>query len=358
MARAFRRRTGRADVRAPPQPGPGLADAWYLEYDAEGVHEERVEAPWDRIRRPAVGKTAWLRVVGMGDASLLERIETVFGVHPLATEDAVDLDHRPKLDPYPAHHEVVLRALDVPAGRQAVTRDHRLAGEQVSIVFGEDFVVSIEASPPCRFDGVRKRLENPAHRRGADWLAYLLIDLVVDQFFPVVDDFAEDVDRLDEEVVHRPSRSTFETIHRLKRRGIDMRHVIAATRDVVSALARDPVPRVREETRAYLRDCHDHAVMQLESLDVSREMLSSMTDAYLSALSNRMNEVMKVLTVIATIFMPLTVLTGLYGMNFNPEASPYNMPELNWRYGYPAVLVAMLAIVAGMLWWFRRRKWL
>ena len=207
---------------------------------------------------------------------------------------------------------------------------------------------------------MRTRLRGGGRLReaSAGYLAYSLLDSVIDAYFPVVEAYAERLDRLEDRVIARPSRSSIAEIHSAKHDLRSLRRIVWPLSEAVNSLVRDPSPLVDDDTRVHLRDCYDHLVQIIDLVETYRELCSDLTDLYLSSISNRMNEIMKVLTIIATIFMPLSFITGLYGMNFHTERSPWNMPELNWRYGYPFSLGLMALTVLAMLWYFRRKGWL
>jgi magnesium transporter len=217
----------------------------------------------------------------------------------------------------------------------------------------------IEDPGDC-FESVRTRLRGggPLRESGPGYLAYSLIDAVVDAYFPVVETFAERLDRLEDRVIARPSRRAVAEIHAAKHSLRSLRRIVWPLREAVNSLVRDPSPLIDDNTRVHLRDCYDHLVQIIDLVETYRELCSDLTDLYLSSLSNRMNEVMKVLTIIATLFMPLSFITGLYGMNFHTERSRWNMPELDWLYGYPFALGMMALTALGMLWYFWHKGWL
>ncbi|HEX2253398.1 MAG TPA: magnesium/cobalt transporter CorA [Thermoanaerobaculia bacterium] len=296
--------------------------------------------------RPGFPGAVWLDVVGLHDVELLAAVGRCFGLHPLALEDVANLGQRPKVEPYGEHLFIVLDHLH--AGDQA------FAVEQISLFLLPGLVITFQEVPGDPFAPVRERIRRGGNRLrtlGADYLAYALIDSVVDHFFPVLESFGERIETLEEELVDRPEPAVLEHIYRLRRELLMMRRIAWPERDVLSTLYRDELPLIGPETQVFLRDCHDHAVRALEILETYRELAGSMLDVYLSSLSHRMNEVMKVLTIIATIFIPLTFIAGVYGMNFA------RMPELHWRWGYPASLGMMAVVAAALVYYFRRKGW-
>lgn len=294
----------------------------------------------------------WLNVDGLGDAAVLQRIGEVFGLHPLALEDVVNVHQRAKVEQYPNHLFIVSRMLE----EQDPTRT-----EQLSLFLGPDFVLTFQERAGDCFEPVRHRIrQNQGLVRwaGADYLAYALMDAVVDRYFPVLERCGERLDELEEHVSVSADGAVMERVYALRKSLLVMRRAVWPQRDALSGLMRDVNPLITDETRVYLRDCYDHTVQIIDMLENEREMASSLVEIYMSSVSNRTNEIMKVLAVIATIFIPLSFIAGLYGMNFNPEASPLNMPELNWYWGYPAALLGMGCIALGQLVFFWRRGWL
>jgi magnesium transporter len=288
-------------------------------------------------------------VEGVTQIEILKRIGDCYGLHPLVMEDIVNTDQRPKKEDYGTYLFIVAKMLDT-AG------DGKIAAEQISMILGDGWLLTFQeglAGDP--FEPVRERLRTAKGRirgQGADYLAYALLDAIVDHYFVVLERLADRVELLEEEVVAAPTRSTIRTIHELKQEMILIRKSVWPLRELIGGLERRDSELVQEGTIIYLRDLYDHTVQIIDTVETSREMLSGMLDIYLSSEANRTNEVMKVLTVYATIFMPLTFIVGLYGMNFK------YMPELEWHWGYPAVLVFMAAITVGMLLYFRRKQWL
>lgn len=314
-----------------------------MRYNAEGVFEpEGSDLPC-----PEPGSTLWLNVDGLADTALLTRIGEAFSLHPLALEDVVNIPQRPKTEDYGTQHFVVLQ---MPA--PATSGFH---AEQVSLLLGETYVVTFQEQPGDVFDPVRARLRNPERAirgRGADYLLYALIDAIIDAYFPILDALGDKLEALEDAILTQTDRVTMGDIHALKRELGAIRNAVWPLRDVVTALMREDQPRVGELTRLYLRDCLDHVNELTEMAASQRDIATGLVDMLLSAQAQRTNEVMRVLTLISTIFIPLTFIAGVYGMNFDA------MPELRARWGYPAVMGVMGAIAAGLLVWFRLIGWL
>ena len=296
------------------------------------------------------GQVLWVDVDDLGDGPLLQEIAEVFGLHPLAMEDVVSQRQRPKVESYDDYVFVVFRIVG-----------SRATGTQLSLFLGRDFVLTFTGQHGDIFDQVVANLQRPESKvrhRGADFLAYNLVDALIDRYFPLVDALSDQVDELQEETVLRPGGNLVARINHTKRQLLRLRRAVWPLREELRALMHNE-RMIEPETVNYLRDCHDHAVLLADNIDTLREMSAGLMDTYLSVVNQRMNEIMKTLTIIATIFIPLTFIAGIYGMNFSPEASPWNMPELTWRWGYPAALALMAAVASaftGYMWskgWFR-----
>lgn len=291
----------------------------------------------------------WINVDGLSDPALLERLMEAFGIHPLVLEDVMAREQRPKLEDYGEYLFAVLNMLSLEKGTG------RTVSEQVSVILGKGFLLSVQEDPGDVFDAVRDRLRSgkgKLRKMGADALAYSLFDAVVDGYFIVLESLSDRVESLQEELVSSPKRETLQALHELRSELNYVRRCVWPLRELIGNLERRDSALLDEALAPYLRDLYDHTVQVIESVESLRETLSGFLDIYLSSLSNRMNEVMKVLTVISTLFIPLTFIAGVYGMNFRI------MPELEWRWGYPAVLGVMAGITAFMLRYFRRKGWI
>ncbi len=315
--------------------------------------EEKDHASLDDVRR-VVGKfpVVWVNVDGLGDAHAIEGIADIFGLHRLALEDVVNLHQRPKLERYDAHEFLVAY---VPRLAEKVEM------EQLSLFLGIDFVVTFQVLPEDCLTPVRDRIRQGRPRlrnNGPGYLTYAILDTVVDSYFPILEGFGDRLETLDMEILDNPTQKLVGELHEFKRELLNLRRAIWPFREVIAAMTREESPFIPPETRVYLRDVQDHSIQLVELLESMRESATSLIDLYLSSVSQRMNEVMKVLTIIATIFIPLSFVAGLYGMNFNGEKSPFNMPELNWYFGYPMALGVMLLVAVVMLFYFKRKGWL
>lgn len=299
----------------------------------------------------------WIQVRGLHDIDKLRTVWDYFSLHPLIQEDIVSVSQRPKVEQYPASVFVVMRMIT-----PVTTKDDRLTlqTEQISIVLGSNYVLSFQESDENIFEPILKRLEMTTTRLrkfGPDYLAYALMDTIVDNYFHALDLIGESIERTEELVIDDPKQDHLQRIHTLRRDLIFLRKSVWSFRDGINSLIREDSPLISEEVKVFMRDVYDHIVQVIDTVETSREMVFSLFDMYMSGLSNRMNEVMKVLTIIATIFIPLTFIAGIYGMNFDSAVSPFNMPELGWYYGYPFSLLIMGFLSIGMIIFFRRKGW-
>ena len=344
--------TAPGTLRAPDVQRVERVQVRLMRYGPDGL-EERDVAPDEDLHALVRGDSVtWIDVVGLHDLELLQRIGDAFALHPLALEDVLNVGQRSKVEDYDSHLFVVMKLLRLSPDLEV---------EQIAAFLGAGWLVTFQEVPGDAFDPVRERIRKGKGKirgAGSDYLAYALIDALVDQFFPILEEYGERIEDLEDELVKDPDRETLQKIHQLKKELLVLRRAAWPQREVVSSLERTEPPLVRPETRLFLRDCYDHTIQVMDMLETYRDLASGMLDVYLSSVSNRMNEVMKVLTVMASIFIPLTFVVGLYGMNFDPRASRWNMPELEWAYGYPAVWALMLAIVVVMVWIFRRKRWI
>jgi len=319
-----------------------------ITFDRETVVVSQPDLESECLLLPPEGRITWVNVEGIGRLELLKRLGDCYGIHPLVLEDIANTDQRPKAEEYDTYLFVVLKMLTpVEAG---------VNSEQVSLILGDGWLLTFqEGLDGDPFGPVRERLKNPQGRirsQKADFLAYSLMDIIVDNYFLVLEQVADRIEVMEEDLMRTPSQRTLAEIYRLKRELLFIHKAIWPLREVINSMIRRESPLIKESTLIYLRDLYDHTIQVIETVETLRDMLSGMLDIYLSSVSNRMNAVMKVLTIIATIFMPLTFIVGLYGMNFK------YMPELEWRWGYPAVLLVMVGVTVGMLIFFRRKKWL
>ncbi|ASV76141.1 Magnesium and cobalt transport protein CorA [Thermogutta terrifontis] len=320
----------------------------------ESLEEQEIQQPamirsW--LSRPG---WIWCDIDGPGDSQFISEVAQVFNLHPLALEDVVNTHQRAKVEEYNGTLFITMRL-------PHIAENGIIESEQISIFLGPNFLVSFQPRPGDAFTCIRKRFHNPEsplRQLGPSYLAYSLIDLIIDHYFPVLDFLGEKLESLEEKVTSADARKVLREIHDLRRELLYLRRILWPHRDAVQSLLRDYLTLLPKIVRVHLRDCWDHVVLLLDLTETYRELCADLRDYCLSAISNRMNEVMKWLTLIATIFIPLSFIAGVYGMNFDPDASPWNMPELRWYYGYPFSLLLMLAVATLMIWVFYRRGWI
>ena len=346
----------------PPGTAPGTLDdrqrgaieIRLVDYDAVDYVELKLERPEDcRPYLDRVSRT-WIQVNGRPDADTLRSLGRLFDLHELALEDVLNTGQRPKMDIYDEQLFIVL----------AMPRhvDGSVVQEQVSIFAGPDYLICFSTTAADPFEPLRKRMRPPSSSRlrsqGIDYLLYGIVDFVIDAGFPVLEEFGAEIEELEELLLASPGRDALSRIHHVRRELLLLRRMLWPQRELVSRLQRDEIALLSGQTMPFLRDCYDHCVQIIDLLESFREMSASLLEVYLSSISNRTNEVMRMLTIISTIFIPLTFIVGVYGMNFDTVRSPWSMPELGWYYGYPLVWGVMIGIAATLLWFFRRKRWL
>ncbi len=290
----------------------------------------------------------WINISGIHNPGIIEQLGKTFHLHPLLLEDVLNTGGRPKIDDYEAYLFLVLKMIDYQSDAESLDHEH------VCLVMRKGLVISMQEREGDVFGPVRERLQKAKGRirkSGSDYLTYTLIDMIVDHYFWVLENLGEKIEDFQDMVLTAPDPSVLESIHKLKRQVIYIRKSVWPVREIAGVLLRGDSDLIGRETQVYLRDVYDHAIQVVETVEMFREVLASVLDIYLSSINNKMNEVMKVLTIIATIFIPLTFIAGVYGMNFE------FMPELEYRYAYPLVWIIFIVIGGGMMAWFRHKKW-
>jgi magnesium transporter len=345
--------TAPGTLRAPEQPRTDRVRMTVIDYGPDHFEEKDVQHVEDLAPYCDSPTVTWINIEGLHDIPLLEALGREFNIHPLTLEDVLNCGQRPKLEDYGGYHFIVMKSL-------RIDEESCLEMEQISFILAEGFVITLQEIPGDSFEAVRERLrkgKGQIRAAGPDYLAYALIDALVDEFFPVLEDYGERLETLEDTVIKKATPGTLNEIHQIKRELLMVRRAAWPEREVINALQREGNELIRPETRVFLRDCYDHTIQVIDMIETYRDLAGGLLEVYLSSVSNRMNEIMKVLTIISTIFMPLSFIAGVYGMNFD-RSSPYNMPELGWTYGYPAVLCVMLTVAVGLILYFRRKGWL
>lgn len=319
-----------------------------IDYDESQLTEKELESIEECFPLKDTSTVSWINISGIHDIDVAEKIGKNFGIHPLVLEDIVNTEQRPKMEDHGEYIYTVLKMLSV----DQEAREIKV--EQVSIILSANVVVTFQEEEGDIFQFVRERIRNHKGRirkMGTDYLAYSLIDAIVDNYFTILDNISEKIDGLEEGLLTNPQPELLQNLHQLKREMIFLRKSLGPLREVINSLQRGDSPLIHEASQIYYRDVYDHVIQVIDSIETMRDMISGMLDTYLSSISYTMNEVMKVLTIIATIFIPLTFIAGIYGMNFE------FMPELGWRWAYFGVWGVIAAVATFMIGFFKRKKW-
>jgi len=326
-----------------------------IDYDQTSYNTITPDNPEECAIYQGKQTVTWINVDGLHQVDIIEKLCSCFKLHSLTVEDILNTTQRPKLDVFDEYLFLVLKM------QTYNTETQRVDMEQVSFVLGKNYLLSFQEKTGDTFDGVRTRISNNKGRirkMKTDYLLYALLDSIIDNYFSVLEKIGEEIEFIEEELVTNPLPETLGKIHILKREMILLRRSVWPLREVINSLVRDEeIDLISEAIYFYMKDLYDHTIQIIETIETFRDIISGMLDIYLSSISNRMNEVMKVLTIFAAIFIPLTFIAGLYGMNFNTVTSPLNMPELSWYYGYPFAIGIMLATAGVMILFFKKKKW-
>jgi magnesium transporter len=320
-----------------------------MDYDAGRMEERRLRSADEIPEYLDTETVSWIDVTGVHDVDLVARVGEILGIHPLVLEDIVNTHQRPKAEVYDRHLFVVLKMI------RYDVEESRVDAEQVSLILGSHYVVTFQERPGDVFEPIRERIrtgKGRVRKSGPDYLAYALMDVVVDHYFLTLEALEDQLEDLEEALLDHPGPELLQTIHDLKRVMITLRKGVWPLRELALSLERSESELIAPTTRPYLRDVYDHSIQVIDTVETFRDVLSGYLDIYLTSVSNRMNEIMKVLTIMASIFIPLTFIAGMYGMNFE------YMPELRWRWAYPTLWGVMAALGGGMVYLFRRKRWL
>jgi magnesium transporter len=320
-----------------------------INYDREQLQEKEFAAIDESFSYKDTPPVTWINIDGLHEIDIIEKIGHHFDIHPLTLEDIVNTGQRPKAEDYDDYVFIVFKMLFYDDAKMHIT------SEQVSIILGAHYLISFQEKEGDVFNFVRERIRKAKGRirkSGPDYLTYALIDATVDHYFFIIEKVGEKLEQIEEELLENPNPQTLQSIHSLKREMIYFRKQVWPIRELLNHLMHEESQLIREANHIFFRDIYDHTIQVIDAIESMRDILTGMQDLYLSTLSNKMNEVMKVLTIMATIFIPLTFIAGIYGMNFK------FMPELEWKWSYPVLWGVLVAIFVGMLLWFRRKRWL
>ncbi len=332
-----------------------IPNIFLIDYNADEALGIQLATPEECFPYLDSQSVSWVDVQGLGSEEVLKRLGKVFKLHELVLEDIVNIPQRPKVESFEEQELIILHMV-------TSREDGRgFYDEQVSLILGKNYILTVQEEPENDvFEPIRQRIHRNRgviRSQKADYLAYCLIDAIVDGFFPVLEDYGERLEDLQDEVVENPTRQTLDKIHKIKRELLLLRRAIWPQRDAINSLIREESPLIDREVRVFLRDCYDHTVQVMDMVETYRELAANLMDIYLSSLSNSTNEIMRFLTVISTVFIPLTFVSGVYGMNFDTE-SPWNMPELKMPLGYPFFWLLIMSISGGLLFYFWKKGWL
>ncbi len=320
---------------------------YLLSYNEDEYHEEQIQEIGFPVQDDS--RVSWLHAKGMRQDTLAQQLRNMFDVHPLLLENITDIGQRPKVEDFGDYMFLALRTMDFDE------RTEEVRGEQVYVIISENFVISLQDGHHPIFRSIRHRLKHKKgliRKQGTDYLAYTLVDSVVDHYFLVLEQLRQKIESIEDQLLEEPTPETLEKIHGLKRQVLAMRRYVWPLRDVIRVLQKGQSHLIDESTLLFFRDVYDHAAQVIDTIAAFQAILTSMLDIYVSNMSNRMNEIMKILAMISTIFIPLTYICSVYGMNFD------YMPELKWRWGYPMVLGIAASIVIGMFVYFKKKKWI
>jgi magnesium transporter len=345
--------TAPGTLRPLEKPGAGPVRVTVIDYSPDRCEEKQVASIEEVFPYRDTPTVTWINVEGLHDVELLQKLGRHFGFHPLALEDVLNCGQRPKIEDYGDYHFMVMKSLSRKKKEEEGTAE--LGIEQISFFLAGNYVITLQEEPGDSFEAVRERIRHGAtgqmRRMGPDYLLYALVDALIDEFFPVLESYGERVEELEDEVILRPEPAVLNEIHRIKRELLLLRRTAWPEREVINALQREEAHLIKAETRVFLRDCYDHTIQVIDMIETYRDLASGLLEVYLSSTSNRLNEVMKVLTIISTIFIPLNFIAGVYGMNF------HRMPELSWAFGYPMALGLMAVTAGSLVVYFRRKGW-
>lgn len=323
-----------------------------IAYGPDGMFEKHIADPQDLRHHIGKWPVLWVNVSGLGDEAILLALGEIFGLHRLALADVVNVYQRAKADRYADHMFLVARMLE---------NTHPIQTDQMSMFFGTSFVITFQERPGDCLGPLRERIRGAGGKvrsSGTGYLAYAILDAVVDGYFPILEEFGERLEKLEGEITEEPSRRSIGEIHDVKRDLLTLRRSIWPIREMLGSLLRESNPYFSGDDRYYFQDTYDHSVQVIDLLESFRELSSGLMEVYLSSVSNRLNEVVKLLTIFTSIFIPLSFIASIYGMNFDTRVSRWNMPELEWVYGYPFALALMAAVAGGLLYFFRRKGWI
>ncbi|MCO5230431.1 MAG: magnesium/cobalt transporter CorA [Chitinophagales bacterium] len=320
-----------------------------LMYNAEKFEEKSILNNISDTKFPIEEYTSWVDIKGLHDEKLIEKVGKMTNIHALTLEDLLNTEQRPKIDFFHTYTYIVLQTLKYDE------ESHEIIPEQLSIILGENYVMTFLEKPSYDLNILKERIKNKIGKirsYGADYLAYAILDIVIDDYYEIIEKLGDQIEAVEDALMFQTEKIEIQDIYVLKRKLLEFRKTIWPIREILTKLEKNDTQLIKEKTALYLRDLYDHNIQLIDNIDIYRDLVSGLADVYLTKSSNRLNEIMKILTILSSIFIPLTFIVGVYGMNFN------NMPELEWEYGYFLILGLMLLIAFGMGIYFKRKKWL
>jgi magnesium transporter len=323
-------------------------------YNEQQFEEKKIESIDELTHLKEKAKTLWVNIAGLHDVTLIEKVCEIFGIHSLAIEDILNVNHSPKIEEHDNFLFLILKVIEFDKSK------HELNIEQISIVLGKNYVITFQENVADVFDVIRERIRTAKGRirkAGADYLMYRLLDSIVDNYFITLEYVDDKIEFAEEKLLDNSDESFLKEIHNLRKDILKLRRAVYPMRDMTYYLQRGENPLIQRSTIMFARDLHDHITNNIETIENYREIINGVLEVHLTNASHRMNQVIKLLTMISTIFIPLTFIVGIYGMNFNTQVSIFNMPELNWKYGYLFVMFIMIAIAVSLVVFFKRKKW-
>jgi magnesium transporter len=326
-----------------------------FDYNLTNYEEVRLENLDDLSKYKENKNVSWINVSGLHDVDRLEKMSSLFNIHPLVIEDVLNVFHPSKMEEHDEFLFLITKMIDYDKEKNELNIEH------VCFVLGKNYLITFQETEGDIFDLIRERIRNDKGRLrkfGPDYLMYRLLDSIVDNYMIVLHQLDERIENIEDELLDSPAQGTLESIHKLRKEIIKLKRIIFPFREVIYSMEKDIFPLIQKSTRIFLRDLYDHIKNSMDTIENYREVLNGLVETYHSGSAFRLNEIVKVLTIISTIFIPLTFIVGIYGMNFNPDISPWNLPELNSPYGYPLVLGIMIMIAVGLLFFFKKKKWL
>lgn len=325
-----------------------------FDYNSGNFIETKIDNLTELEKYKNNSNITWINIVGLHDINVLERIGNIFNIHPLVLEDILNVSHNPKIEDYESYLFLVVKMINY------VESSNKLDIEQVSLIIGKNYIITFQEKNGDVFDPIRERIRTAKgliRKYSEDYLGYRILDSIIDNYFSVLESFDERIEDIEDQILTDPDESSLEEIHHLRKELIKLRRAVSPLREMIFTIEKEKFNFIQKTTFVYLRDLSDHIKQIIDTIENYREFINGLLEVYLSNASHRMNEVVKLLTIISTIFIPLTFIVGIYGMNFRTDASRWNMPELDWAFGYPFVMILMVVIAVTLIIFFKKKRW-